>query len=197
MGCERCALAMWSSLQQNYAAVFKPLKPLISRELAVFLLHGRVFSQGVFRGCSRFYEHGVFRVFRGVFTVRGVHPLCSYLPRFLSIKNSVTIFLCSRIWSGMNPADFRLPLFICAIRQIQIDQCLVRKAGLFRQILEILNCALFQIDCNLLFYFISIRVLPCVGKIIFFLHCRSYLILHDIVGFHFSCVRGCGYRRMA
>ena len=51
-----------------YEAVFKPLKPLISKELAVFLLHGRVFSQGVFRGCSRFYEHGVFRVFRGVFT---------------------------------------------------------------------------------------------------------------------------------
>ena len=68
-------LAMWSSLQQNYEAVFKPLKPLISKELAVFLLHGRVFSQGVFRGCSRFYEHGVFRVFRGVFTVRGVHSL--------------------------------------------------------------------------------------------------------------------------
>jgi hypothetical protein len=60
-----------------YEAVFKPLKPLISKELAVFLLHGRVFSQGVFRGCSRFYEHGVFRVFRGVFTIRGVHPLCS------------------------------------------------------------------------------------------------------------------------
>jgi hypothetical protein len=69
---------MWSSLQQNYEAVFKPLKPLISKELAVFLLHERVFSQGVFRGCSRFYEHGVFRVFRvfrGVFTVRGVHSL--------------------------------------------------------------------------------------------------------------------------
>ena len=30
--CERCALAMWSSLQQNYEAVFKPLKPLISKE---------------------------------------------------------------------------------------------------------------------------------------------------------------------
>jgi hypothetical protein len=54
---------MWSSLQQNYEAVFKPLKPLISKELAIFLLHGRVFSQGVFRGRSRFYEHGVFRVF--------------------------------------------------------------------------------------------------------------------------------------
>ena len=39
---------MWSSLQQNYEAVFKPLKPLISKELAVFLFHGRVFSQGVF-----------------------------------------------------------------------------------------------------------------------------------------------------
>jgi len=62
---EQFVLAMWSSLQQNYEAVFKPLKPLISKELAVFLLHGRVFSQGVFRGCSRFYEHGVFRVFRG------------------------------------------------------------------------------------------------------------------------------------
>ena len=47
---------MWSSLQQKYEAVFKPLKPLISNELAVFLFHGRVFSQGVFR------------VFRGVFT---------------------------------------------------------------------------------------------------------------------------------
>ena len=41
---------MWSSLQQNDEAVFKPLKPLISKELAIFLLHGRVFSQGVFRG---------------------------------------------------------------------------------------------------------------------------------------------------
>ena len=59
---------MWSSLQQNDEAVFKPLKPLISKELAIFLLHGRVFSQGVFRGCSRLFEHGVFRVFRGVFT---------------------------------------------------------------------------------------------------------------------------------
>ena len=86
--CERCALAMWSSLQQKYEAVFKPLKPLISNELAVFLFHGRVFSQGVFRGCSRFYEHGVFRVFRGVFTVRGVHPLCSFIFRF-SLQTSV------------------------------------------------------------------------------------------------------------
>jgi hypothetical protein len=51
---------MWSSLQQNYEAVFKPLKPLISKELAVFLLHGQVFSQGVFRGCSR---SGVFILF--------------------------------------------------------------------------------------------------------------------------------------
>ena len=35
------------------------------------MFHGRVFSQGVFRGCSRFYEHGVFRVFRGVFMPLG------------------------------------------------------------------------------------------------------------------------------
>ena len=46
---DQFVLAMWSSLQQNYEAVFKPLKPLISKELAVFLFHGRVFSQGVFR----------------------------------------------------------------------------------------------------------------------------------------------------
>ena len=90
--CERCALAMWSSLQQNYEAVFKPLKPLISKELAVFLLHGRVFSQGVFRGCSRFYEHGVFRVFRGVFTVRGVHPLCSFIFRFSAASEIKHLF---------------------------------------------------------------------------------------------------------
>ncbi len=64
-----------SCIDLFYEAVFKPLKPLISKELAVFLLHGWVFSQGVFRGCSRFYEHGVFRVFRGVFTVRGVQSV--------------------------------------------------------------------------------------------------------------------------
>ena len=33
-----------------YEAVFKPLKPLISKELAVFLFHGRVFSQGGVQG---------------------------------------------------------------------------------------------------------------------------------------------------
>ena len=89
---DQYVLAMWSSLQQNYEAVFKPLKPLIPKELAVFLLHGRVFSQGVFRGCSRFYEHGVFRVFRGVFTVRGVHPLCSFIFRFSAASEIKHLF---------------------------------------------------------------------------------------------------------
>ena len=42
------ALAMWSSLQQKYEAVFKPLKPLISKEMAASLLSGRVFNPGVF-----------------------------------------------------------------------------------------------------------------------------------------------------
>ena len=92
---------MWSSLQQNYEAVFKPLKPLIPKELAVFLLHGRVFSQGVFRGCSRFYEHGVFRVFRGVFTVRGVHPLCSFIFRvFLPTDILIALNVTSPSLSG-------------------------------------------------------------------------------------------------
>jgi hypothetical protein len=46
--CERCALAIWSSLQQKYEAVFKPLMPLISKEMAASLLSGRVFNPGVF-----------------------------------------------------------------------------------------------------------------------------------------------------
>ena len=103
---------MWSSLQQNYEAVFKPLKPLISKELAVFLFHGRVFSQGVFRGCSRFYEHGVFRVFRGVFTVRGVHPLCSFIFRF-SLQTSVpTNWNLYHKTINIVPAPIRIPPII-------------------------------------------------------------------------------------
>jgi hypothetical protein len=39
---------MWSSLQQKYEAVFKPLMPLISKEMAASLLSGRVFNPGVF-----------------------------------------------------------------------------------------------------------------------------------------------------
>ena len=64
--CERCALTWWSSLQQNDVAVFNPLKTLISKESADFVLSRRVFAKGCSRGCSR----------------SSVHPVCSLSSRF-------------------------------------------------------------------------------------------------------------------
>ncbi len=49
---------MWSSLQQNYEAVFKPLKPLISKELVVFFASRAGVQPRVFRGVHGFMNTG-------------------------------------------------------------------------------------------------------------------------------------------
>ena len=77
-----------------------------------------------------------------------------------------------------NPADFRLTFLIRTIRQIRIDQGLIRKACFIGQILEILDCTLIQVNRDLLLHLTRVRVFLRVGKILFLPPC--------VFG-HFAC----------
>ena len=80
-GCERCALTWWSSLQQNDVAVFNPLKTLISKESADFVLSRRVFAKGCSGGVHDFMNTGCSGCSRGC-SRSSVHPVCSLSSRF-------------------------------------------------------------------------------------------------------------------
>ena len=79
--CERCALTWWSSLQQNDVAVFNPLKTLISKESADFVLSRRVFAKGCSGGVHDFMNTGCSGCSRGC-SRSSVHPVCSLSSRF-------------------------------------------------------------------------------------------------------------------
>ena len=55
---EQFVLTWWSSLQQNDVAVFNPLKTLISKESADFVLSRRVFAKGCSGGVHDFMNTG-------------------------------------------------------------------------------------------------------------------------------------------
>ncbi len=78
-------LAMWSSLQQKYEAVFKPLKPLISKELAFFCLTGLCSVKGCsggVHGVQPVVNTGVFKGCSGGCSPSGVFTLSKFIFRY-------------------------------------------------------------------------------------------------------------------
>ena len=70
------------------------------------------------------------------------------------------------------PGHIQLPFVPHAIRQIQVNQRLIGDAGGSRLPLEVLNGIDIQIDGDLAFQLLDIRIGPRIGEIILVSHSR-------------------------
>jgi len=72
-------------------------------------------------------------------------------------------------WTSL-PLQIEFAVGGCAISEIQIDETLVRNADIGRDGLEVAQALFIQTNGDLLFELGSVRVLHCLGKIVFGTH---------------------------